>query len=379
MTSTGDRPPPLPPVRPDRWVEPGASRDGKRLLAPRLDTLVWTGLALVTAPLCIPFVPIALLARVPLLFADVRNARPDARPRPGERTLALLGAVSLCVPAGWLVLAASSQQMTLQPVGGVLILLAVTALVGLIATTRHARRLAQLPATLTRWRLALLFAAVRLVGLPILLLLEPTVEVLTIAAWGDGALASLAAAMGVSALRIGGATGRGRAEAFGPGNAAWWTGLEDSYGLFAKTHVGGFVSKGTIDEYEVVVDVLTTSSPPRLTVRVTLKTAAKLMDLEVQARGDGETGIPMGDPIMDRLARVEGVSAETARALLGEAHEELFAVVHRHEDARVGGGCVVAAADLYASDAEPTRVEEVVADALALAKHLDAAAASLPD
>ena len=87
----------------------------------------------------------------------------------------------------------------------------------------------------------------------------------------------------------------------------------------------------------------------------------------------------MFKPAVAQREQTVGVSAETARALLGDAHEELFAVVHRHEDARVGGGCVVAAADLYAADAQPTRVEDVLADALALAKHLDAAATRLPD
>jgi hypothetical protein len=193
--------------------------------------------------------------------------------------------------------------------------------------------------------------------------------------WLDLGLGALAATSIVTLVRSAGALRLPSEAAFEHAKERWWARLDGDPAFQTDRNAGGFLAVGEVDGHPVVVDVLTTAEPTRMTVRVTLAEHPLLAALEVVGRGDEDADVPLPDPILQRMVRVSGVTAEQAEDLLGGLHEPLFEVLRAHEDSRVGGGCVVAVGEAEPTDPDALDLDAVLLPALALAAALEARAA----
>lgn len=371
-----------------RWVEAGDRRDGVTLRTPRLDVWSWGFAAVGSTLTCIPFVQLALLARIPLLF-DAEAEAP--RPSPWARRVALLGGIAALVPIG-APLVATADPHPMRPIWPL-----IGIGLALVSTLGHAALAGQLSrldagSAVRRWS-AVALSAVRLpVALGLLsLALAPAVgpipaedalpkPTLALAAltWLDLGLGALAATSIVTLVRSAGSLRLPSAAAFEDAKERWWRRLDGDPDFQADRNAGGFIAVGAVNGRPVAIDVLTTAEPTRMTVRVTLPDDPRLAALKVVGRGDEEADVPLPDPILQRMLRVSGVSAEDAADLLADLHKPLFEVLRAHEDSRIGGGCVVSVAEAEPTDADALSVDAVLGPAMALAEALAEAALGHP-
>jgi hypothetical protein len=155
-----------------------------------------------------------------------------------------------------------------------------------------------------------------------------------------------------------------------------WAGILGDLGFEVTEMDGGVLARGRERGLAVAIDILQARQPQRLTVRVSTAAPA-LSTLVITARGDQDADVALSDPILARMIRVSGVTPARAAALLEDAHEPLFAVLHGHEDARVGGGDVAAVVDGEGGPLALTDLDRALGDATALARHLITRAATL--
>lgn len=359
-----------------RWVEAGDRRDGKTLRTPRLDLWSWLAAAVGSTLTCIPFVQLALLARIPLACS----------PRSGSSTsrrIALLGGVAALIPIGAPLVAMAATHPARVSWAAVGVGLAALSTLGHAALGRHLRRLDV--GTAARRGLAVALSAARVpvaIGLlaqelahaPELVPPEGALPnglvLLAGLAWLDLGLGALAATSIVTLVRGAGSLRLPPASAFESAEQRCWQRLDRDPALTAERHAGGFLARGTIGGFPVAIDVLTVAEPTRMTVRVTLPDHPDLDKLEVVGRGEEDADVPLSDPILQHMVRVSGVSAETAAALLEGLHEPLFEVLRAHEDSRVGGGCVVGVGDAIETDPDALEVDALLLPSIRLAAAL---------
>lgn len=367
-----------------RWVEAGDRRDGQTVRTPRLDLWSWSAAAVGSTLTCIPFVQLALLARVPLVFSPEREGPP---PHALERGVALAGAAAALIPIGAPLVALLHSSPVRVPWAWAGVGLTLLATGGHVALARHLGRRG-IGSAARRWTAVALSAARLPVALKLGSLavpsatatfppdgsLPPSVVALAGFSWLDLGLGALAATAMVTLIRSAGTLRLPAAPAFAAAEDAWWHRLEGDPALTTERHDGGFLARGELDGHRVVVDVMTTAQPTRVTVRVSLPDHPELAALQVVGRGEEDADVPLPDPILQRMVRVSGVSAEVAAELLDGLHEPLFEVLRAHEDSRVGGGCVVAVGEAVETDPAALVVDAVLQPALRLAAALAAQA-----
>jgi len=376
-----------------RWLEAGDRGDGTGLRTPALDAWSWVAMGAASSAVCVPFVQLAMLARIPLLFQ--RRLPGATHPRGGGGTLALLGAAAALVPVGAPLVALSPDdpdRVAWAWTGVALVLAALTGhaavslrLSRLEAGTR-ARRLAGPLLTVARAPLALCMLAMARapdaslpIAIPLFTRVTPEASTLAVLSWLDLALGAAAAVAVVTLLR-------GEARVRLPGGVdarqvveRWQDRLGPDADIETQTYAGGIISRGTVGGRTVAVDLTTTRGAVRAIARVTLPTHPLLVALRVVGRGEEPPDIALADPILQRMVRVSGVSEEDASALIGDLHGPLFDVLHAHEDSRIGGGCVVAVAEPDPRDPRAFSVEAVLGPALILAEALVRAASGISE
>ena len=370
--------------RTSRWVEAGDRRDGQALRTPRLDLWSWAAAALGSTLTCLPFVQLAMLARIPLVFAAAGGGR--AGRAPGYR-LALLGGVAALVPIGAPLVALAAAHPARVPWAAVGVALAALATAGHVALGRH---LGLRGAGTPRGRgAAIALSATRIPVACMLLIgelspptppaapadtLAPGLALLVALAWVDLGLGALAATGVVTHVRQAGALRLPPASAFESAEQRWWQRLDADPALTAQRNAGGFLAQGTLDGFAVAIDVLTSAEPTRMTARITLPDHPDLARLQVVGRGEEDADVPLPDPILQRMVRVSGVAPAVAARLLDGQHGPLFDVLRAHEDSRVGGGCVIAVGEAVETDPDALTVDAVLLPALRLARALVAQA-----
>lgn len=364
-----------------RWVEAGDRRDGKTLRTPRLDLWSWLAAAVGSTLTCIPFVQLALLARIPLVFSP-QSERPKRSP---GRLLALVGGIAALVPIGAPLVAMAADHPARLPWAALGVGLAVLATAGHAALGRHLHLLEAGSVPRIAWAVALSGARIP-VALALLWLQQTPIPEVASAddalpagliwlaglAWLDLGLGALAATSVVTLVRGAGWIRLPPPSEFETAEQRWWQRLDNDPTLTAERNAGGFLARGEIDGFNVAVDVLTSVTPTRLTVRVSLPPDPVLAALEVVGRGEEDADVSLPDPILQRMIRVSGVSAADAAMLLEGQHEPLFEVLRAHEDSRVGGGCVIAVGDAVETDPDALGVDAVLQPALRLAAALAA-------
>lgn len=360
---------------PESWPEAGENGSGTALRTPRLDLFAWLAAAFGSSVVGIPLTQVALAARAPLLVrrAGLRGL---------EAWVARRGPLLACVPTGpLLVLAVVVVGTPAQPWGAVAAVAAAVAAAGIALLGRHATRL---EAPDRRWIGALTTAALRvgaatwlslalsafaqdrqLGALPV----DVTDRAVGLLALGIGdlLLSAVAAALAVSALRA--AVPLRRPAPPVPPVKVEWPRILDELDFDVDVMSTGALARGTISGFDVQVDVLEVDASVRLTVRVATGAPA-LGDLTITARGDQDADVALADPILSRMVRVSGVTPAEAADLLGDAHEPLFAVLHGHPAARVGGGSVTAIAEPEGRPPNLADLDKAFRDATALARHL---------
>ncbi|MEC7948867.1 MAG: hypothetical protein VX265_14965 [Myxococcota bacterium] len=365
--------------RPSRWVEAGDRRDGTTLRTPRLDRWSWLAAAVGSTLTCIPLVQLALLARVPLVFAAARG---NARPGGLERASALIGSFSALVPVGAPLVAMAPDHPGRVPWAILGVLLAALSTLGHGALGRRLRRLGS--GTPIRRSVALLLSAGRIPIAGVMLAqqhvpldiispgapLPSGLVLLAGLAWLDLGLGALAAASVVTLVRKDGALRLPGPSVVEQTARQWGQRLVADRRFSVDRHERGFLARGEVGGLHVAVDAHTASDDARLTVRVTLPGPPSLATIIVAARGDHAADVPLPDPILHDMIRVSGVTAKEAAALLGGLHEPLFEVLHAHEESRISGGCVVAVGEVVPTDPSALTVDAVMGPAILLAQAL---------
>ena len=371
---------------PSGWQEAGDRSDGTGLRTPALDAWSWGAMGAASSAVCVPFVQLAMLARVPLLF---RQRLPGTHQPGGGGTLAFLGAVAALVPIGAPLVALSTDDPDRVRWAWTGVALVVATLVGhaeislrlsRLETGTRARRIAGPLLTVSRVPVALCMLAMARapdaplpVAIPLFTRVTPAASTLAVLSWLDLALGAAAAVAVVTLLRQESGVRRPSDVDLGQVLERWQDRMGPDADVETQSYAGGTISRGTVSGRIVAVD-LTATPHVRAVARVTLPTHPLLDALRVVGRGEEPADVPLHDPILQRMVRVSGVSEEDASALLGDLHGPLFDVLRAHEDSRVGGGCVVAVAEPDPSDPGAFSVEAVLGPALLLADALTEAA-----
>ena len=372
---------------PFRWREAGDRSDGTGLRTPSLDAWSWVAMGAASSAVCVPFVQLAMLARVPLLF---RQRLPGTHQPGGGGTLALLGAVAALVPIGAPLVALSTDDPDRVTWAWTGVALVIAALVGhaeislrlsRLETGTRARRMAGPLLTVARAPVALCMLAIACapdapvpIAIPLFTRVTPAESTLAVLSWLDVALGAAAAVAVVTLLRTESAVRRPVGVDPGLVLGRWRSQLGPDSDVETQTYAGGTISRGTVGGRNVAVDLTAAPGGVRAIARVTLPPHPLLTALRVIGRGEEPADVPLADPILQRMVRVSGVSEEAAGAILGHLHGPLFDVLRAHEDSRVGGGCVVAVAEPDPDDPGAFSVEAVLGPALLLANALAEAA-----